>query len=909
MIGQINNIALLWWNWMAAMFWQVGLLVILIACIDAIIKKWAWPQLRYAIWLLVILKLVLPPSISTQDSLTAKLQPIAGQIISRVVSESTNAAERLSTTVVPEQAAAVPLIIGPIEPLNRLPGLTTKDEVSIEASTALPMSERLTWHAYAVAIWVLGVFVLDLWLLLKLRILCKGPLNSRPGSGLPQSFHSTMSRCAGQLKLRRVPNVVVTDKVVCPAVFGAFRPVLLMPEGYLSRLSRKDAEHMVLHELAHIKRGDPIIHSLCILVQILYWFNPLLWLVRRQIHHLRELCCDATVARLLRDKTTEYRETLMDVARRFLAESVEPGLGLLGLFEDSNRLLVRLNWLEKKTWRYRKMKNLTVITIVILMAAFILPMAKAQVAPVEQDTTSSGQMEDQEQLSQELQALEARLRQLEMDKQRLQKSLAQLERRHRGVSRRRSRADRRTRDRQLDTSERTQAGPNEVTLFVPDTESRLGQMEIERRKLKNEFEAELKELQKEYEEGLRALQEEYEQEEYEDEGFEEEEFRAELKELDEEFEEEWQDLEEEFEDMAEEIDELEWPEQMGQWFQSEDMHKWKDKMKNWKNSEEFKQWQDQMQHWKQQMKQWAKEMGKMWKIEGDSSGIKSRPVPGPMPVMPQMPPMPHMPHMPHIPVVPEVKIDVPIIVETPSEAVAPDNSSQASTSTQALQNIEVNKSEDGMFVATAEMHFSTTMTPNASFVVRNNVGNITLSPSKDSNCTARAFIKAKGKTAAEAQQMIESVLIESHSSKDKAYLTVVKPDDGHWKDLNVDFYITLPPGVRLDVKTTMGSVELRNLETKIKAETNMGSIRAEGTCGDLELTTNMGSIDFIASRDISAKFKVLTNMGSIVSELPLDIDKTGMMNRKAQGVVGGGQDSIRLVTNMGKVSIKWQSSP
>jgi hypothetical protein len=41
----------------------------------------------------------------------------------------------------------------------------------------------------------------------------------------------------------------------------------------------------------------------------------------------------------------------------------------------------------------------------------------------------------------------------------------------------------------------------------------------------------------------------------------------------------------------------------------------------------------------------------------------------------------------------------------------------------------------------------------------------------------------------------------------------------------------------------------------------------------------------------------------------LDIDASDMMKRNAQGIVGGGRDSIRLVTNMGKVNIKWQSSP
>jgi bla regulator protein BlaR1 len=426
-IGQINNTALLWWNWMSAMFWQVGLLLILIGCIDALIKRWAWPQLRYALWLLVLLKLVLPPDISTQGSLTVRLRPMVGQIIGHVKSESADVAEKLSTAVAPQPTATAPLIISPTEVVAELPGFVTKDGINTGATIMLEPSIKPVWQSYVMAVWLLGVFVLGLWLVFKLHMLRKGRRDSRPIPALPQSFHNTMSRCARQLKLRSIPSVVVTDKVVCPAVFGIFRPVLLMPVGYLSRLSRKDAEHMVLHELAHIKRGDTIVHSLCMLLQIFYWYNPLLWLARRQIHHLRELCCDATVAHLLREKTIEYRETLIDVARRFLAKSVEPGLGLLGLFEDSNRLLVRLNWLEKKTWRYSKMKSLTVITIFVLMAAFVLPMAKAEDrSSVGLNTTDSeqSQMETKEQLSQELQALKTKLQQLEADKQQLQKSVS-----------------------------------------------------------------------------------------------------------------------------------------------------------------------------------------------------------------------------------------------------------------------------------------------------------------------------------------------------------------------------------------------------------------------------------------------------------------------------------------------------
>ncbi len=46
MIDPLNRIAALWWTWMSGMFWQVGLLVAIVACLDALMRRWAWPQVR-----------------------------------------------------------------------------------------------------------------------------------------------------------------------------------------------------------------------------------------------------------------------------------------------------------------------------------------------------------------------------------------------------------------------------------------------------------------------------------------------------------------------------------------------------------------------------------------------------------------------------------------------------------------------------------------------------------------------------------------------------------------------------------------------------------------------------------------------------------------------------------------------
>jgi len=70
-------------------------------------------------------------------------------------------------------------------------------------------------------------------------------------------------------------------------------------------------------------------------------------------------------------------------------------MGLLGLFEDSNRLLIRLKWLEKKTWKYHHLRSATILAVVALMLACVLPMAKAKKSdkadmPVSSTTDASG---------------------------------------------------------------------------------------------------------------------------------------------------------------------------------------------------------------------------------------------------------------------------------------------------------------------------------------------------------------------------------------------------------------------------------------------------------------------------------------------------------------------------------------
>ena len=92
---------------------------------------------------------------------------------------------------------------------------------------------------------------------------------------------------------RRAPVLVETDAVDSPALFGLLRPKLLLPTGLIRRLDESELRHVFLHELAHLRRHDVLLNWLAALLQIIHWFNPMIWFGFARMRADREFACDA----------------------------------------------------------------------------------------------------------------------------------------------------------------------------------------------------------------------------------------------------------------------------------------------------------------------------------------------------------------------------------------------------------------------------------------------------------------------------------------------------------------------------------------------------------------------------------------------------------------------------------------
>ncbi len=103
-------------------------------------------------------------------------------------------------------------------------------------------------------------------------------------------------------------KILLCDHVATPFILGIFRPRIILP----SSIGPKDAEHVIAHEQAHIKRLDHIWKPLGFVLLSFYWFNPVLWIAYIYLCKDIELACDERVIQKMDAESLKaYSSTLL----------------------------------------------------------------------------------------------------------------------------------------------------------------------------------------------------------------------------------------------------------------------------------------------------------------------------------------------------------------------------------------------------------------------------------------------------------------------------------------------------------------------------------------------------------------------------------------------------------------------
>jgi len=276
----------------------VGLILLLLALFSKVLT----PRWRYALWLLVVARLLLPAVPSSRlsvfnvgsFSLAAKPGFIPNQAsVSPITPARTVTTE---TKVLPEKASTPVVDAGPVNPTR----------------------PKAVWTPSFLARWlwlagVCGYFLLVGYQHRKLAVWIRRQMP------VATPRITALVEAAQALAHMRDPlPVIVTNSQCPPAVFGHRQPRLLIPRTVIDSLDDRELGLVILHELIHVRRRDVLLNWTGIVAQGLHWFNPVVWFALKRWRAERELVCDAKVLSLLSvDDRRAYGSTLLKLVGHF----------------------------------------------------------------------------------------------------------------------------------------------------------------------------------------------------------------------------------------------------------------------------------------------------------------------------------------------------------------------------------------------------------------------------------------------------------------------------------------------------------------------------------------------------------------------------------------------------------------
>jgi beta-lactamase regulating signal transducer with metallopeptidase domain len=161
-----------------------------------------------------------------------------------------------------------------------------------------------------VVLWLAGVVLLQLRLFggwWRVRGLHRASL-----AASPSLWQTRAEQLAALVRVRQCVRVVEAHAVDIPSVIGWWRPVILLPIGALAGLTPAQADAILVHELAHIRRHDYLVNGLQHAAETLLFYHPAVWWLSRRMRIEREHCCDGVVVQVCGDPI-EYAVALAEL--------------------------------------------------------------------------------------------------------------------------------------------------------------------------------------------------------------------------------------------------------------------------------------------------------------------------------------------------------------------------------------------------------------------------------------------------------------------------------------------------------------------------------------------------------------------------------------------------------------------
>lgn len=319
------------------MQWIVSssVLILVVIALRYVLRGKLSLRMQYALWLLVLVRLLVPVSFGASDLSVMNAVPERAPTVQQgtdrqdIIGERNDAPANAGTVGIPAQS------MSEAAPPNLVQNVTT-------ATVTAPTVEKTDWARIAKTVWLAGAAALGLVFL---------AVNLRFGKKLRRSRERVEETDA-------CLPVYESGETDTPCLFGVAKPSI-----YVTPDTRTEAEtlrYALAHEQTHYRHGDnlwAVLRGVCL---ALHWYNPLVWWAAELSRRDAELACDeATIRRIGESERAAYGRTLI----RMTCEKRPALLVTATMMTDSGKgLKERISLLVKKP----KMAAYTAVAVLLI---------------------------------------------------------------------------------------------------------------------------------------------------------------------------------------------------------------------------------------------------------------------------------------------------------------------------------------------------------------------------------------------------------------------------------------------------------------------------------------------------------------------------------------------------------------
>lgn len=314
-----------------------AIISLLIAMVAIIVGKWSnKPRLAYLLWLLVLVKLLMPsflniPTLPDSFSLFQN-QPMNLELVA-----SNAETQQIATTQTVENGSF---------------------SLITYAQNYLPL------------IWGIGILFAFIWSIVRIykfnRLL---KINSEIA---PDSVYEFAEEVSDKLNLKKIPQIKIAYAEISPMVWWVGGKVqIFIPSVLLEKLETENLRLVLAHELAHVQRRDYLVRWVEWFATVLFWWNPIVWLAKHKLRAYEEICCDALILSSLNPKPHQYATSLLNAVESFAKSALRPP-SMASKINSGGNFIRRINMILSNTHSRKPSRALQFAFFFV--AALILPL-------------------------------------------------------------------------------------------------------------------------------------------------------------------------------------------------------------------------------------------------------------------------------------------------------------------------------------------------------------------------------------------------------------------------------------------------------------------------------------------------------------------------------------------------------